>query len=296
MRISNILKKLSKVLFITILLFGISLIPFIPRSANQSAVEITILDIGQGDSILIRNELGQYMLIDTGPKDNIFYALDTVWSQSNIIETLIITHPDQDHAAGAIKLINKGIIKEIWTNGSLKNTTNILWQEIAASSSPHNIQISYLYQGSQFLFGCCITISTLWPSLANEYASDTNENSLSLLISYGDFDFLAMGDLASKYEWQAAIYLGELKPGLSLEVLKVSHHGSKNSTNLELLEKLKPSTAVIPVGRSNSYGHPHNQVIENLQKYAVKIWRTDLNGTIKIWPNLDSTFKVETEL
>jgi len=262
------------------------------NNLEPSSVQISVLDIGQGDAILIRNEQNQNILIDTGPGRNILFALDRVWQQNQQIDVLVITHPDLDHAAGAIDLIEKGLVKSIWTNGSSKNSKKALWLDIAKQAANYNIPISYLDQGSQFNFGCCILINTVWP-VPLKYQADTNENSLSLLVSYGEFDFLAMGDLASSYESKVANYLTQIDATLDLEVLKVSHHGSKNSSGIKVLESFSPQAAVISAGRNNRYGHPTSQVLQNLTSIGATIWRTDLSGTIIIQPQQNGEFTIQ---
>ena len=116
-----------------------------------------------------------------------------------------------------------------------------------------------------------------------------NENSLVVLVSFGAFSALLTGDAPVEIEEKAVAVTGPV------DVLKVGHHGSRTSTSDDLLERARPGAAVISVGRGNRYGHPHEPVLEVLAEAGVDIYRTDLNGTVRVRARRDGSYAVSVE-
>lgn len=262
-------------------------------TSQTNTTQFSFLDIGQGDALLIRSRENRFILIDTGPGERILHALDRNWQQDQIIDVLVITHPDEDHAAGAIALLERGLVANIWAGANMRESSNKLWQLIEQAAGATNVPISYLTLGDQFLFGCCLLFNTVWPPIEPSNKG-TNETSLSFLISDGDFDLLTLGDLGHTQELAVANYLEQNFTSLDLEVLKVSHHGSKTSTSKAFLERLDPELAIISAGRNNRYGHPAPDVISTLESENIEIYRTDLLGDIflEVVDSLDAKLNV----
>lgn len=251
-----------------------------------------MLDVGQGDALLLQNDLGQNMLIDSGPSDNILFALDKLHVQIPNIDIALITHPDSDHAEGLIALSQQTQISEVWFPDVENVSKNKLWKELQISVGS-STKVIPKHQGLEYRWGCCIDLLLLWPP--KDYKnSASNEISLSILVTYNSFDFLAMGDLSSAQELQVIDYLSNARPGLELEALKVSHHGSKTSTNKQISSLLTPEIALIGVGANNSYGHPSESVLNNLQESKAEVFRTDLHGNISVYVQEDGRYKVVT--
>lgn len=244
-----------------------------------SNAHFSFLDIGQGDALLIRSRENRFILIDTGPGENILHALDRNWQQDYVLDVLVISHPDEDHAAGAIALVERNLVRNIWVGANMQQSDHNLWQLIQKSASKHNVPITYFTLGDQFLFGCCLLFNAVWPP-PDPSNKGTNETSLSFLISEDNFDLLSLGDLGHTQELAVANYLRANFAKLDLELLKVSHHGSKTSTSQEFLQKVSPEIAVIPVGRNNRYKHPAVEVLANLESENIGIYRTDILGDI----------------
>lgn len=252
---------------------------------------ITMLDVGQGDALLLQNSEGRNMLIDSGPSDNILFAIDKLSAPISNIDVALMSHPDSDHAEGLIALSQLMNIGEIWYPEVEKVNENKLWKELKSNLSS-TTKILPKHQGQEYRWGCCIGLLLLWPPQGYTNSA-TNEISLSILVTYNGFDLLAMGDLSSAQELKLISYLTSARPDLKLEILKVSHHGSKTSTSKEVLDLLNPEVAIIGVGRDNSYGHPHASVLNNLQQRGIEVFRTDLQGNISVYVDSGGKYSVQ---
>ncbi len=229
---------------------------------------LTVLDVGQGQCILLQSE-GRTFLVDCGgssDEQTADLAAQTLMSQGVFrIDGLILTHYDRDHAGGVEYLAKRVEVDRLY----LPETEDAdgLLERVAASCETH-IPIS---EQVEISFGEAQII--LYPA---KNSISGNDSSASVLFRWGKYDTLITGDLSSRAELQLlADY--ELP---DLEVLLVGHHGSKNSTSSELLEATKPEVAIISVGSENPYGHPTDEVLERLQEAGCMVYRTDLHGTI----------------
>lgn len=208
---------------------------------------IYFINVGQGDSILIKNR-NNIVLIDTGGKKGNDIANDSLIpflnkKQIDHIDLLITTHNDYDHSGAANDLINNFKVNNYYTR-----------------SEQFPVKIGDIYLDN-----------------INKYkASEENDNSLVFNIDFMGKKWLLMGDASINVEK----FLIDKKIDINCDVLKVGHHGSKTSTSEEFLQACSPSEAIISVGESNSYGHPDDIIIDRLNKFNVKIRRTDFEGTI----------------
>lgn len=208
--------------------------------------EVTMINVGQGDSILIRLPFnkGNY-LIDTGGNEDYDIATKTIIPYLKSIgikslDALIISHDDFDHSGASESLIQNFKVKQIIENK----------QDIAKLK--------------------CLDI--------NVESSEKNDSSLVYYLKLNGYGYLFTGDLSAKGEKEII----KKYPDLQVDVLKIGHHGSLTSTSNELLSVYKPKIGLIGVGKYNFYGHPHPKIIERLEAYHTKIYRTDLNGMIRI--------------
>jgi competence protein ComEC len=172
------------------------------------------------------------------------------------------------------------------------NKNTIILNEILGIIKSKNIPTIQLTNAVDFNFDG-LDFNTLWPSTNLDVYnfSDFNDTSISFLISYKNFDLLTMGDLSSEYEEKAIKDINNLTD-IDLEVLKASHHGSKHSSSLKLLNILTPEIIVFSAGRNNSYSHPNPEVIENSNKIGSDVYRTDISGNIKFVINSSEDYKI----
>jgi competence protein ComEC len=239
-------------------------------------IKIIFLDVGQGDAALIQTGDRQNILIDGGPDKGIIYKLDQyIPFYARQIDLMVLTHPDPDHLNGLIEVARRYEVKNFVYNGvddesvdyrqflndlDLKNTVKkIVWQ-----GEKIDFQNGYL----EFIFP--------FESVKGINFKDDNPGCLVFKLVVGEKKVLFTGDASQEVEKEL---LGK-NIDLSADILKVGHHGSKSSTSLNFLQKIKPTFSVISVGAENKYGHPNLRVLKNLESVKSQILRTDQLGDI----------------
>ena len=230
---------------------------------------VTVLDVGQGQCILLQSE-GKNFLVDCGGSDDAHAADEAaalLLSQGiRKLDGLILTHYDRDHAAGAAYLLTRVGTDTLY----LPNCVDT--DGTASALLSYTECVTYhVTQDVTITFGD--TKITLVPS---ESHLDNNESGLCVLYQTKNCDILITGDRSAAGERE----LLEHMKLPELEVLIVGHHGSKYSTCRELLIKTSPQYAMISVGAENNYGHPTDEVLQRLEEAGCVVYRTDQNGTI----------------
>ena len=236
---------------------------------GKDAVSVTYLDVGQGDSAVIEARDGNTMVIDTGRTGREVDAYLRYLGKRNI-DVLLVTHADDDHAAGVPSVMKRFVVKEVWDNGLLiypddflrKTTHRSLERGDTTKAYGLDIRILHPYKG--------------FYTFADNEAATENNNSLVVRIAGRNKSFLFTADVAEEAE-EDLVHLGRW---LKSDVLKVSHHGSRTSSSEDFLRVVESEIGVISVGRDNSYGHPHRETLERLQ--GMRIYRTDRDGAVKI--------------
>ena len=245
--------------------FWISVI-FRPISAEA---ETYFLNVGQGDSELVR--LGQAnFLIDYGKDSSVVNNLDKIIpNYRKRIDIAFVSHGQTDHAGGMFYLLENYDVGYVIYNGD--NTS--LWQNLKKLIEKKHIPYLILKAGDGVVYGVN-KFDILWP---NTMAKETGSNDNSMVIKYSgkDYSSLFTADVSSKVESQI------IADGVGADIIKVSHHGSKFSSSQRFINAVNPKIAVIEVGK-NSYGHPTSEVLGRLKLSGSKIFRTDLDGIIKI--------------
>ena len=269
----------------TLLILPLAIIILIfPRRYN--GLEITMIDVGQGDGIYIRNATGTSYLIDGGSSDvkNVGkYRIEPFLLSKGIdnIDYAIITHGDSDHINGLMELIKMGDIKVrniILPEIKEKDEGYLMVENLAKDS---HIPISYISTMDYIKEGK-LMLNCLHPSKNYEY-TDPNSYSTVLSLSFGELDMLLTGDLDDRGE-EELISLFEQNPSIlkEYEILKVAHHGSKNSTFKPFLQLIKPDISLISCGKDNRYGHPHMELLERLDEAGSEMFITFESGAITI--------------
>lgn len=254
-------------------------------TASASAAAIHILDVGQGDAIHIRTLTGDDVLIDGGPDATVVQRLGEVipfWDRT--IELVILSHPDADHLAGLMSVFEYYDVERI-AYEPLPATTD-LRHEFHQLLAQQPTIILALQAGDELTLSPHETIDILYPD-ANTPLAQLPTNDTSIVVLYEFFgatttSFLSLGDMSSEIEDQ----LVQRNRLPDVDILKVSHHGSKYSSSTEFLAAVNPAVALISVGQDNSYGHPHADALERLFA-ASHVYRTDQLGTISIRINND---------
>lgn len=251
-------------------------------SNGEGNLNLTFFDVGQGDSIFIETSQNQQILIDGGPTSNILEKLGNempFWDRT--IDLIILSHPEADHMTGLLEVLKRYRVENILWTGVVKQTAEYReWVKLFEKEKA-NIQIARA--GQQIYGGSTSIIKILSPfeDFEGKEMKDSNITSVVFRLDHGENSFLFTGD-APSFSEKEMILRGV---DLDADVLKAGHHGSKTSSSEDFLKKVTPSAVVISSGRDNSYGHPHQEVLERLEKYGINILRTDKDGDIKIVSN-----------
>ena len=241
---------------------------------HQGRLHVAVLDVGQGDGILIKQEGGINLMIDGGSsskKQVGKYVLAPAMDYYGIeqIDYAFLSHLDKDHICGVIELLELGRIKKVVLSSSV-DYEELKQSDLMQYLNEENIMI--VTQGMEF-YAKDLKIKILHPEKEKAY-KDGNEASMVLEISYHDKTFLFTGDISQETE---ETLLGKMSK--EIDLLKVSHHGSKYSTSDRFLEGINAKNAVISCGK-NTYGHPSEEVLERLTKRGVRIHNTMQDGAM----------------
>jgi len=270
--------------FAVLALFGLLLWQPWPAKVTPGTLELTAIDVGQGDSLLVVFPEGGRMVIDGGGvlqfgrrqrKPNLDTGEDVVspylWSRDiRRLDILVATHAHEDHSGGIAALLENFRPRELWVGANpapaVIERAGQLHIRIVAMHAPASLDFS----GAR--------IEVLSPPA--DYAAKTpgNDDSLAFRIAYGARSFLLTGDMERPMEQRL---LDDQRLGHT-DVLKVGHHGSKTSTTEPFLEAVSPAVAVISAGYGNSFGHPHRDILARLAERHAAILRTDLDGLVTI--------------
>ena len=236
----------------------------------EGNLEVYFLDVGQADSILIRNN-DDAMLIDAGNNEDGKLLVDYFKKLGITNFSYVVgTHPHEDHICGLDDIINNFNINNIYLPNAI--TTTKTFSDIIDAMDNNNLMYKVPRIGDVFSLGDAV-IEVIYTGTDT---SDLNNTSIVLRLDYGETSFLFTGDATDKTEKLI------LNKNIDVDILKVGHHGSKYSTIDEFLNKVNPEYAIISVGIPNSYGHPSNETITKLNNKNIDIYRTDKKGTIVI--------------
>jgi len=249
--------------------------------SQPQMLEVSFFDVGQGDSIFIETPQRHQILIDGGPDSTVLEKLGKempFWDRT--IDLVILTHPDFDHLNGLIEVLNSYEVE------------NILWTGIVSDKDEYNEWLDVMKEekakviiakAGQKIKSGGVYLEIVYPfdNLNGRKVESANNFSVVSRLVFGKTSFLFLGDIYQSAEKEIA----EKNGNLDSDVLKISHHGSKYSSNEDFIKEVSPEIGVISVGKDNNYGHPNQETLETLEKYGINILRTDLEGDIKIISN-----------
>ncbi len=243
-----------------------------------------MIDVGQGDSVLIRNSQGQNILIDGGPNKSILEKVGRILPYDNQkIDTMILTHPHADHLVGLMAILERYPVDTvIYTGVDYSNSDYRHFQEIIKQKA-QKVIIADATVSMDLSDNCRLDILYPLTNVSGEDFNNINNSSIVSELGCGDNDILLMGDAEKEVEKE----LIENYPQLQSDILKLGHHGSKTASSQEFLELVSPQMAIIQVGKENKYGLPSPETIEELEKLRLKVIRTDNDGDLKV--NLQKT-------
>jgi competence protein ComEC len=276
---------------------GLTLLVIFPllHPTGNGTVEIHAIDVGQGDAFAIRSPRGRWILVDAGPLQERFDAgRDRVVPYLlkrgvHVIDLVILTHPHADHIGG---------VQSVWRRIPVRAVID----PAVSTGAPLYLDVlaAARQSGRRWVAGRAgrevrvddMTLRILAPedSLLDGLG-DPNDFSVVFRLEYGRFAALFLGDAPRRVENRLVARVGS---GLHAAVLKVGHHGSRTATGDSLLQAVQPRLAFVPVGRRNRYGHPNPGVMERLQRYGVRIVRTDESGSVMVRGRADGTMQLLT--
>lgn len=246
--------------------------------SGSPAMQMTVLDVGQGDAILLELPNRRRLLVDTGPRNQAPAAAGGIlgpWLRRNSITSLdamVVTHPHDDHLGECTSLLDDfdvGCLIVPDTGSVPANLDTVIKQARSL-----NVPVNIAREGECLQFDPTTRIFVLGPS-SDRLTDDPNDRSIILKIVHGRSSILLTGDASVIVESRMAKFAGEL---LSSDALKIAHHGAVTSSGEEFLTKVRPSVAIISVGRKNKFKHPASTTLERLRRLQIHTVRTDLDG------------------
>ncbi len=253
---------------------------------KRGEMQVTMLDVGQGDGLYLKSPSGKKMMIDGGSTDIRAvgeYRLESFLKNQGVgkLDYIFVSHGDEDHINGIRELLldqTFGIAIDTLVLPDERVLDSALL-ELAQTAEKTGTKVTVFHAGEQWSDGN-MTLKCLAP--LKEYQGEAgNAASMVLELDYGNFEMLFTGDAEGLGE-DALVSGGKLK---NYDILKVAHHGSKNSTSNEFLEQTKPKEAWISSGINNRYGHPHNETIERLKNQNCIIRKTQDSGAVTVYTN-----------
>ena len=281
-----ILKKQRKFDFkIRLAVIGISILSgFFIYYTPSKGLDIQFMDVGQGDGIFIKADDGTTITIDGGSSDvkNVakYRMIPCIKaSGTGVIDYAVITHADKDHISGIEEILNMNTENGLTIRNLVMPHVSYedeAYDKLLTAAKTKGIQVLYIKEGDTMKLGK-VEIKCIHPD--GKYISDNrNDYSTVLSLKYENFSALFTGDIPAEIEKSIINKIDN-----NYTILKVAHHGSKYSSDMEFLKKVMPAYSVISVGVDNSYGHPGTETINKLKSLNSKILRTDLSGEIEIF-------------
>ena len=263
------------------------LLAVVVSARPDGRLHVTVLDIGQGDSILLQGASGGRMLIDTGPDpDLLMTRLDArIPSWDRRIDVVLLTHPHEDHVGGLALLLQRYRVGSVLETGMVGRGPGdaAYRREMVREQRSSTIVAA----GDQLMLdGARLDVD--WPPpgsvppLAPEDGKKVNNTSIVLELHYGSRTMLFTGDAEEEIDPQLIAQGIGAHVGGHVDVLKVAHHGSGTATTDAFLDAVQPKIAIISVGAYNDYGHPAPATLQRLENHGTIVYRTDLNGSVEV--------------
>ena len=290
----------AKVIFGLLILLPLCLLP-----VSGTAFEAAFLDVDQGDGIILRERGGAVLLVDGGStgvqKVGEKRIIPYLKAQGiRIIDCAFVSHTDSDHISGLRELLEampvyskyresvpgyagtplvKRLVLPAWDR--MPGEEDTAGRSLSELAREKNVEVCYMEAGDCMTVGDELKLICLAPEAGITY-ENKNAASMVLLASYGEFDMLLTGDMEKESEPRLPERMKEATGTGKVEVLKVSHHGSRTASSEEFVSALQPRISVISCGKNNRYGHPHNETLETLCGANSRVYRTDKSGCVTV--------------
>jgi beta-lactamase superfamily II metal-dependent hydrolase len=248
-------------------------------AAAHPTLRVSVLDIGQGDSILVQSPTGATMLVDGGPDDTVLRRLaEELGPLDRSLSMVVETHPDKDHIFGLADVFKQYAVQAFMEPGIPDDTQAASALARAWQAEP-GVQHVIARRGMRIDLGGGAYADVLWPD-RDPSKFETNDGSIVMRLVYGTTSFMLTGDAPSPIEDWLQV-LDKTDGELPTDVLKAGHHGSKYSTDDGWLAALRPSMVAISAGKGNSYGHPNQETLDRIRAEGAAIYDTMDSGTLR---------------
>ena len=270
-----------------LLLAGIAAADPFPPSLARGQLELTVLDVGQGDSLFVAFPDGRTMLIDGGGLSGTFDSggmqsgIDTgeevvspyLWSRNlKTLDIVALTHADHDHIGGLPAVLSNFRVQQLWVGRDFDTSA---YRDLLELARSRGVRVVHVTTGANFNWDTA-NCRVLWPATTALEQGERNNDSVVMRMRDGAVGLILTGDIERASEKSILAEGGDL----AADFLKVAHHGSKTSTTEDFLSAVHPKFAAISVGEDNSFGHPSPEVLDRLRSSGVAVFRTDRDGAI----------------
>jgi competence protein ComEC len=255
----------------------------------ETPLLFSVIDVGQGACVVVITPDGRTLVADVGRSQERVREVVIPYLREHGVERidyLVATNPDQDHIGGMPAMLQEMEVGA-WVD-PVVSTTNQTYAASLELVDSLGIEPIRARRGGTLDMGPEVTAEILWPVeplMMDGSEESRNNNSIVIRITHGDVAFLITGDIEAKAE--EALVDADDDEQLQADVMVVPHHGSNTSSTAPFLDAINPTVAIIPVGLDNQYDHPRDEVIQRLRFRSIRIYRTDLDGTVEVRSNGD---------
>ena len=272
------IKNLRKIFLLAVIAASIFIWYAVFDLEARGNLSISFFDVGQGDSEFIQAENGNQVLIDGVPNEAILSKLGEAmpfWDRS--IDLVVLTHPHADHLDGLLEVLKRYNVRTVIESGANHSIPEYAkWHQLLEEKAVEVI-IAKAGQKIKISDSAYLNIFTPFEDFEDKSSKNIHDAMIASKLNYGSTSVLFMGDAEKQIEYRLIFSGADLKS----DILKVGHHGSKTSTSEEFLKAVSPKFAIISAGRKNRYGHPHQDILDRLMSFGIKIFRTDQDGDIR---------------
>lgn len=250
----------------------------VPRWADGHA-RLFVLDVGQGDALLLRSGNGENVLVDGGPDNTVLQELGTVLPLfERTIDVVVLTHPDADHLNGLVNVLERYRIGCVVLTGVAKKSA--VYQKFLLVMKERHIPTVFVNTPYGFTVDD-LSFTVIWPlhSFVGRIVESVNDTSIVLRVDGEKKSVLLTGDISEAAENRLVAQEASL---LDVDILKIPHHGSKTSSSMDFLNAVSPEITLISAGEGNRYHHPTKETLDRIAKTGASIRRTDLEGRIEM--------------
>jgi competence protein ComEC len=262
-----------------VVLIGLLCVQYVIARGGGGQLQVSFLDVGQGDAILIQSPSGTEVLIDGGRGREVLRPLGRVLGYfDRDIDVVLATHPDSDHIGGLIPVLERYRVGRILMTENVNDTP--AYDTFMKRVEEEGAEVVFVRRGMVFDLGVgeagSTTLSILFPD-HDPTNLESNTSSVVSLLTYGETQVLLTGDSPSSIE---GYLVSRGARALAADVLKLGHHGSQTSSSQVFLEAVTPDYGIVSAGKDNSYGHPHKEVVDRLESLGITMKNTADLGSI----------------